>query len=172
MRRYLFALIALVVSSFGSIAAAQDAPKRPPNVIVFLADDLGYADLGFQGAKDVKTPHIDAIATNGVRFTNAYASCPVCAPTRAGMLTGRYQQRYGFEQNPSPQTPPNYGLPAHQVTLAEVLKGAGYVTGAFGKWHLGLRPNQHPMSRVFDEFFGFLAGRTTTTRWVKTGRRS
>jgi arylsulfatase A-like enzyme len=158
MRLALFSLIALV--GIAQAAHAQDAGKRSrPNVIIFLADDLGHADIGFQQrSKDVKTPNVDAIAKHGVRFTQAYVSCPVCAPTRAGLLTGRYQQRFGFEQNPSPQTPPNYGLPGDQVLLARLLKDAGYATGMVGKWHLGFEPEQHPMSQGFDEFFGFLAG--------------
>lgn len=155
MRSILAAVVIVLVAV--QVVVAQDA-KRQPNVIVFLADDLGYADLGVQGSPDAKTPNIDAIATGGVRFTNGYATCPVCAPTRAGLLTGRYQQRFGFEQNPSPQTPPNYGMPSDQVLLAKVLKDAGYATGIFGKWHLGFEPEQHPMSQGFDEFFGFLAG--------------
>jgi arylsulfatase A-like enzyme len=142
----------------GGGTESKAAASSRPNVIVILADDLGYADLGCQGSTDVKTPHIDSIAANGVRFTNGYASCPVCAPTRTGLLTGRYQQRFGFEQNPSPRTPPNYGLPVDEVTLANVLKDHGYVTGAIGKWHLGFEPEHHPMSRGFDEYFGFLAG--------------
>lgn len=136
------------------------AAPRKPNILLIVADDLGYADLGVQGCKDVPTPNIDTIARNGVRFTNGYVSCPVCSPTRAGLATGRYQQRFGHEFNPGPAqaSDPNFGLPLTEVTLASRMKSLGYATGAFGKWHLGYRPDYHPMKRGFDEFFGFLGG--------------
>lgn len=140
-----------------SAAAAQEAKK--PNIIVILADDLGYADIGAQGlSKDVKTPNVDALASAGTRFTNGYVSCPVCSPTRAGLLTGRYQQRFGHEVNPGPNQAADFGLPTDQVTIAKALQQAGYATGMVGKWHLGFKPEMHPMQRGFDEFFGFLAG--------------
>jgi len=129
-----------------------------PNIVVIVADDLGYADLGVQGCKDVPTPNIDSIAKNGVRFTNGYVSCPVCSPTRAGLQTGRYQQRFGHEFNPGPNPEDNFGLPLSEVTIGDRLKKAGYATGFVGKWHLGFKPEMHPMKRGYDEFFGFLAG--------------
>jgi arylsulfatase A-like enzyme len=131
---------------------------RPPNIVIILADDLGYADLGVQGASDLLTPHIDALAREGVRFPNGYVSGPVCAPTRAGLLTGRYQQRFGFEFNAPEARAADYGLPPGEATLAERLKAAGYATGMVGKWHLGFRPELTPPRRGFDEFFGFLSG--------------
>src|SRR5512142_618968 len=96
------------------------APQRKPNVLLIVADDLGYADLGVQGCKDVPTPNIDSIAKGGVRFTNGYVSCPVCSPTRAGLLTGRYQQRFGHEFNPGAQPPGStvFGLPLSEITIA------------------------------------------------------
>ena len=132
-----------------------------PNIIVIISDDMGYADIGCHGCKDIKTPNIDSIAQNGIRFTNGYVSCPVCSPTRAGLATGRYQQRFGHEYNTGP--PPgglrkHVGLPLTEITIADVLKSAGYVTGAVGKWHLGLSPHFHPFKRGYDEFFGFLHG--------------
>jgi arylsulfatase A-like enzyme len=138
---------------------AAGAPTRP-NIILIVADDLGYGDLGVQGCKDIPSPNIDSIARNGVRFTNGYVSCPVCSPTRAGLATGRYQQRFGHEVNPGPadNSDPNFGLPLTETTLATRLKSLGYATGAFGKWHLGYAPQFHPMKRGFDEFFGFLGG--------------
>ena len=155
------------------VAAAAEKPDgRRPNIIVIVADDLGWADIGVQGCKDVPTPQIDSIARNGVRFTNGYVSCPLCSPTRAGLTTGRYQQRFGHEFNPGqqgrlaggqPATKPTepattFGLPLDQVTLADRLKSAGYATGMVGKWHLGEKPAYRPLNRGFEEFYGFLGG--------------
>jgi len=138
---------------------AGEAPVRKPNVIVILADDLGYADVGLQGCTDIPTPHVDSIGRGGVRFTSGYVSHPFCSPTRAGLMTGRYQQRFGHENNPVYSTAlENVGLPLDQVTLPQTIKTAGYVTGMVGKWHLGAAPHFHPMKRGFDEFFGFLGG--------------
>lgn len=135
------------------------AAADKPNVIAIVADDLGYAELGFQGCTDVPTPHLDALAKSGVRCTSGYVSHPFCSPTRAGFLTGRYQQRFGHENNPKwdPEDR-NLGLPLDQVTLADALKQAGYATGAVGKWHLGAHPAFHPNKRGFDHYFGLLGG--------------
>jgi arylsulfatase A-like enzyme len=136
-------------------------PQEPqPNIVLILADDMGYADFGLQGCKDVPTPHIDSLAAKGIRFTDGYVSCPVCAPTRAGLMTGRYQQRFGFETNPGPEAyaDENFGLPRAETTMAERLKSAGYATGMVGKWHLGYKRELQPTERGFDEFFGFLSG--------------
>jgi arylsulfatase A-like enzyme len=104
----------------------------------------------------VKTPNIDALAAGGVHFTNGYVSSPVCSPMRAALLTGRYQQRFGFEWNPrGPKEELQFGLPLDQVTLPQQLKKAGYATGMFGKWHLGHGKGMLPHERGFDEFFGF-----------------
>lgn len=127
-------------------------------MVVILADDLGSADLGVQGATDLATPHIDSLAREGVRFPNGYVSAPVCAPTRAGLLTGRYQQRFGFEFNPPEPRAMDFGLPREEATLAERLKAKGYATGMVGKWHIGFRPELTPPQRGFDEYFGFLSG--------------
>lgn len=141
-------------------AAAPLAAARRPNVIMILADDLGYAGIGVQGCKDVPTPRIDSIAASGVRFTSGYVSCPVCSPTRAGLMTGRYQQRFGHEFNPGPadQAEENFGLPLSETTIADRMKALGYRTGMVGKWHLGYKPDLHPTKRGFEEFFGFLGG--------------
>ncbi len=135
------------------------ATTRRPNVIVILADDLGYADVGFTGCKDIPTPHIDTLAAHGVRCTSGYVSHSFCSPTRAGLMTGRYQQRFGHENNPAwlPEDT-KVGLPVNQTTVADVMKSAGYVTGAIGKWHLGAAPCFHPNERGFTEYFGFLGG--------------
>jgi arylsulfatase A-like enzyme len=147
----------------GSVCVGQTsaAKRKRPNVVVIISDDMGYADIGCHGCKDIATPNIDSIARSGIRFTNGYVSCPVCSPTRAGLATGRYQQRFGHEFNTGP--PPgglreNVGLPLTEVTIADVLKSAGYATGAVGKWHLGMAPHFHPFKRGYDEFFGFLHG--------------
>jgi len=135
------------------------AETRKPNIIVIIADDLGYADVGFQGCKDIPTPNIDSLAQNGVRFTNGYVSHPWCAPTRAGIVTGRYQQRFGFEHNPRFDFKDELaGLPEDEITIAQILKQAGYVCGLVGKWHLGAHPKFHPTKRGFHEFFGFRGG--------------
>ncbi len=129
-----------------------------PNVVVIVADDLGYSDVGVQGNKDVPTPHIDSIAGNGLRFTSGYVSCPVCSPTRAGLMTGRYQQRFGHEFNPGPLAPQNFGLPLTEKTIGDRMKALGYTTGWIGKSHLGNREDYLPQKRGFDQFFGFLGG--------------
>ena len=137
----------------GSLLAAASA--RQPNILFIVGDDMGYADVGFHGCKDIPTPNLDTLAASGVRFTNGYVSGPYCSPTRAGLLTGRYQQRFGHEFNPGGG---KQGLPVTETTIANRLKAAGYVTGLVGKWHLGSLPEMHPQQRGFDEFFGFLGG--------------
>jgi len=133
------------------------AAESKPNVIVIISDDAGYADFSMQGSKNFPTPHIDSIAANGVRFTDGYVSAAVCSPSRAGIMTGRYQQRFGHEKNVLPGNPAQ-GLPVTEKTFADALKANGYRTMAIGKWHLGSAPKFHPLSRGFDEFYGFLSG--------------
>lgn len=130
------------------------AMAAPPNILLIVGDDMGYADVGFHGCKDIPTPHLDALAKSGVRFTSGYVTGPYCSPTRAGLLTGRYQQRFGHEFNPAGEQ----GMPVTETTIADRLKSAGYVTGLVGKWHLGAKPEMHPLKRGFDEYFGFLGG--------------
>lgn len=145
-----------------SVSIALDAiAHSKPNVLVILADDLGYGELGCQGfTSQIPTPNIDSIAVGGVRFTSGYVSGPYCSPTRAGFMTGRYQQRFGHEFNPGPaQTADqSFGLPPDETTIAQRLKEAGYATGWFGKSHLGYEPPFHPFKRGFDEYYGFLGG--------------
>jgi arylsulfatase A-like enzyme len=131
-----------------------------PNLIVIMADDLGYSDVGFNGCKDIPTPNIDSIASNGVRCTNGYVSYSVCGPSRAGFITGRYQQRFGFERNPQYKpNDPDMGLTRKEKTIAELLAPVGYHSGIIGKWHLGAHaPTSHPMKRGFNEFYGHLGG--------------
>jgi arylsulfatase A-like enzyme len=139
-----------------SLAMAAE-PQRKPNVIVILGDDMGYADVGFHGCKDIPTPHIDALARSGVKFTNGYVSGPYCSPTRAALLAGRYQTRFGHEFNPGGVQPTKAGMPLTEVTIADRMKAAGYRTGLIGKWHLGM-DERHPQKRGFDDFYGFLGG--------------
>src|SRR5699024_7087073 len=115
--------------------SAKDAKPSRPNLLLIVADDLGYGELGCYGGKEIPTPNLDALARDGVRCTDGYVTCPVCAPTRAALLTGRYQQRFGLEFNPGTRarSPADYGLPADQPTLAERLRVAGYATGMVGK---------------------------------------
>ncbi len=129
---------------------AQARPERP-NIIVILSDDHGFHDLGCQGARDLKTPHLDAIAESGIRFTNWYSNAPMCAPSRAALLTGKYPQNAGVPIN-------GVHLPETSRTLATHLKQAGYSTGAVGKWHLGDHKSSSPLSHGFDRFFGFHSG--------------
>ncbi len=147
-----------LVFTFATICAVASAAERP-NILVIVADDLGYHDVGFQGSKDIPTPHLDALATGGIVCTDGYVSHPVCSPCRAGLLTGRYQQRFGHERNPNywPDDEKS-GLPTDQILLPKVLKDAGYVTGGIGKWHEGAHPKFHPIERGFTDWYGFIGG--------------
>jgi arylsulfatase A-like enzyme len=130
-----------------------------PNVVLLVADDLGYADLSVQGATELTTTNIDRLAVDGVRLTNNYANHPVCSPSRAALMTGKYQHRFGFENNPPRQGPnAGVGVPVTETMLAERLKSAGYATGMIGKWHIGAAPEKVPTARGFDTFYGFLGG--------------
>lgn len=176
-RRALFGLLTL--ATFLVTNHATTAAERP-NVVMVLADDLGYADLGCMGG-DLRTPHLDRLAREGVRFTDFYSNAPVCTPTRCALMTGRYQQRVGLEWAmgftaeqfrregetwvPEPDKL-GLGLPTAETSLARMLKSAGYGTGAFGKWHLGFKPEYSPNRHGFDEYFGTLLGHTDYYRYV------
>jgi arylsulfatase A-like enzyme len=136
----------------------QSEPSKP-NIIIIIADDAGYVDFGFMGSKDLETPHLDNLAKNGVIFTDAHVTASVCAPSRAGLLTGKYQQRFGFEANGTGYANSgDIGLSDDVITMATIFKQNNYKTIAIGKWHLGGTPSDHPNQRGFDEFYGFLAG--------------
>jgi arylsulfatase A-like enzyme len=156
---YLGAL-GLAALALGAVGAARAAEKRPPNVIIILADDIGYGEYGFQGNREVPTPNIDSIAGSGVRFTQAYVSAPYCSPSRAGLMTGRYQTRFGHEFNGADHAGKKrveraeFGLPLTERTIADRFSELGYATCAIGKWHLGDSPRHLPMSRGFGEFYG------------------
>ena len=148
-------MISLRAGTLGFVCAlAIGAHAEKPNILMIVGDDMGYADVGFHGCKDIPTPNLDALAASGVKFTNGYVTGPYCSPTRAGLLSGRYQTRFGHEFNPSG----DQGLPLTETTLANRMKAVGYTTGLVGKWHLGAMPEMRPMKRGFDEFFGFLGG--------------
>ncbi|MSU80745.1 MAG: sulfatase [Gemmataceae bacterium] len=151
--RILLTFLTIIIVTNGVLA--QDKKKRPPNIVILLADDLGYADVGFQGCKDIPTPNIDALAKSGTRFTSGYVSGPYCSPTRAGLLTGRYQNRFGHEFNPAGG---KQGMPTNQVTMAQRMAALGYATALIGKWHLGSDAKMTPTERGFQDYFGFLGG--------------
>jgi arylsulfatase A-like enzyme len=157
------ALIVLAVAHTGIWALAAEGQR--PNVVFLIADDLGYADIGVQGNKDIPTPNIDGLARGGLRFTSGYVSGPYCSPTRAGLLTGRYQQRFGHEFNPG-RTGANgeaIGLSLKETTIGDRFKALGYRTGLVGKWHQGFSAEYNPVNRGFDEHFGFLSAARSYT---------
>ena len=142
-----------VVGFSGLVSGQALAVDQHPNIVLIVADDLGYGDVSIQGAAEFSTPHLDSIARQGIRFTDGYVSASLCSPSRAGFLTGRYQERFGHEvlfwNNNN-----NVGLPVGEVTIADRLKDAGYITGMVGKWHLGKEKPFFPITRGFMEFFG------------------
>jgi arylsulfatase A len=153
MKRLSLCLIPLL---YCSVLQAQ--PARP-NIIFIMTDDAGYGDLGSYGATDVRTPVLDQLARDGVRFTDFYSNGATCSPTRAGLMTGRYQQRYGIDAPlPHAASSNGLGLEPSGHSLPTLLKGAGYNTALMGKWHLGHRPEQSPEAHGFDYFFGFKSG--------------
>lgn len=153
---------ALFLGASAAGARAADAPAgAKPNFVIILADDLGYCDTGLYGCKDIPTPNINSIAAHGTLFTDGYVTAGTCSPSRAALMTGRYQERYGFEFNAGPlprSIRGEFGLPLTEITLAQELKTAGYATGMVGKWHIGMVERFHPMNRGFQEYFGFLFG--------------
>jgi len=144
--------ISMVIFSF--LSCTEQQPKERPNILLILSDDAGYNDFGFQGSKEMLTPNIDKLARNGIVFENAYVTASVCSPSRAGLLTGGYQQRFGHEAN----LEKGFGMDPNEVTLAEALKKLNYRTGIFGKWHLGSEEHLHPNKCGFDEFYGMRSG--------------
>lgn len=154
--------IIVIVLLCQQLLVAQDKP----NIILLFADDAGYADFGFQGSHEMITPNLDKLAKQGVRFTQAYVTHPTCGPSRAGLITGKSQYRFGYEENNVPGfmsavsavDGTEMGLPVEEVTMADYLKKQGYATAVFGKWHLGGADRFHPTKRGFDEFYGFRGG--------------
>ena len=159
----LYVLMILSISCSNKKTVNQKQTKgdktEKPNIIIILVDDAGYVDFGFMGSPDLKTPYIDSLALSGVKFTDAHVSASVCAPSRAGLITGQYQQRFGFEANHTGDVNSgDIGLAKDVKTMASVFKDNNYNTIAIGKWHLGAKEYNHPNNRGFDEFYGFLAG--------------
>lgn len=151
----LLLICGVLVGCHSATQTDEPAETDRPNIVILLVDDAGYADFGFMGSTDLSTPNLDQLAENGMIFTDAHVSASVCGPSRAGLITGRYQQRFGFECNPSPGFT---GLDTTVQTIAERLQLAGYTTAHFGKWHLGNGPENWPNARGFDYSWGFLAG--------------
>jgi len=168
MTRFLRTVITAFVLSCCMLCRAAEKP----NILIIVSDDQGYADAGFQGSRDLKTPHLDALAASGVRCVSGYVTYPVCSPSRAGLLTGRYQARFGHENNPVyDPLDRKEGLPLTETLLPQVLKSAGYHTGWIGKWHLGSAPEFVPWARGFDESFGFIGGGHRFTGWKPNERQ-
>ena len=165
----LLAIPLLVASVSSRIAAQSEARSAPrPNVVLVLMDDMGYGDIGSYGVTDAKTPNVDRLAREGIRLTNAYANASTCSPTRAGLISGQYQQRYGIEWPLGADRGDSArGLPATGTTLPALLKKAGYTTGLIGKWHLGFKTEFGPNAHGFDEFFGFRSGALDYYRHVR-----
>ena len=153
--RWLRPIMALVVG--GMLCLSGQAAERPPNVILIYADDQGSVDLNCYGSKDLYTPHLDQLAKEGIRFSQFYSAAPVCSPSRAAVLTGRFPQHAGVPGNVSSQQG-HEGMPSHQTTMAEMFKASGYVTGHIGKWHLGYTPATMPNAQGFDHSFGHMGG--------------
>lgn len=164
MMKYLLAITICALAIWSAVGAETGAEQ--PNIVLILADDAGYADFGFHGSKVMQTPNLDRLARTGLRFTQGYVAHPTCGPSRAGLMTGRYPQRFGYEENNVPgYMSPNsallgddMGLPSDEVTMADHLRSLGYTTGVIGKWHLGNADRFHPLKRGFDEFVGFRGG--------------
>ena len=146
----------LVVGVMGACGVAL-APERPPNFVVIFIDDMGYGDIGPFGSTVNRTPHLDRMAAEGIKLTSFYAAAPLCTPSRAALLTGSYPKRVGLAWGSQFATlfpGDRWGLHPSEVTIAEVLREAGYATGGFGKWHLGDQPEFLPTAQGFDEYYG------------------
>ncbi|GAA5510834.1 sulfatase-like hydrolase/transferase [Novipirellula caenicola] len=180
-------IIAMFFVVLGSVAALADTPAKP-NIVLLFADDAGYGDFGFHGSHHFKTPHLDKLAKSGIRLSQFYVTGATCGPSRAGMLSGRYQQRFGYEEInvPGIMSPHSkllddeMGLPTDIKMMGNYLQDLGYRTAVFGKWHMGVADRYHPLRRGFDEFYGFRGGarsffaypdpsRTAHENWMERG---
>jgi len=157
-RQFLIAICSAALVTSTALPLPGAGKERKPNIIIILADDYGYGDVGCYGSKRFRTPHIDALAAGGLSFTDFHSNGAVCSPTRAALLTGRYQQRTGISGVVTAAGHRHTGLDLEETSFAEVLKPAGYVTALFGKWHLGYLPDFNPVRQGFDEFIGYVSG--------------
>ena len=158
------------LASMAAVETSAQAAAPKPNIVIILSDDQGRGDVGFNGCREIPTPNLDALATTDVVFNSGYASHPYCSPSRAGLLTGRYQQRFGHECNPGAMGEDMAaGLPLNETFLSNILKDHGYWTGAIGKWHLGDASQFWPIRRGFDDWFGFSGG--GMSYWGDVGKR-
>lgn len=163
-------LLMITLASFAHGTESKEGTPskehKKPNIVFIFSDDAGYGDFGFHGNKVMKTPNLDKLAAEGVRFEQGYVSDPTCGPSRAGLLTGRYQQRFGFEENNVPGymsknsalDGDQMGVPVEEKMMSDYLKDQGYTSAYYGKWHLGGADKYHPLNRGFDEFYGFRGG--------------
>lgn len=171
MRKIIPSLALALFLQVGACAQTPQAEEQSsqldrPNIVLLFADDAGYADFGFQGSNVIKTPHLDALAAQGTVFSQGYVTDATCGPSRAGLITGRYQQNFGYQEInvPGYMSPSSkylgddMGLPLDEETIADKLKSLGYKSAVFGKWHLGDADRYHPLNRGFDEFYGFRGG--------------
>lgn len=159
IRLYTIIVLITVFSFYGCTEKnAKQLKDNPPNIILIMADDLGYSDIGCYGNKMISTPNLDRLASEGMRFTDYHSNGAVCSPTRAALMTGKYQQRVGIEGVITAAHNRTGGLALSETTVAEALKKAGYVTGMFGKWHLGYPEKYNPTHQGFDEFGGYVSG--------------
>jgi len=161
-RRNFLKTLSLTAASFAlpgcARFAAQHTPNKKPNIILIMADDLGYGDISCYGSTIINTPNIDRLAKAGMKFKDFHSNCPVCSPTRAALVTGRYQQRSGVEGVVTAKNHRDKGMPLKEKTFAELLKPAGYTSAIFGKWHLGYLPKFNPVTQGFDDFVGYVSG--------------
>ncbi len=158
-RKPLLMLFYSVIFLFFYACNSTDSPvQAKPNIVIIMADDLGFADVGYNGCKDIPTPHIDKLAESGAIFSSGYVSGPMCGPSRAGFITGRMQSTFGWYGNPGAPLDEKQGLPSTVKTIAAYMQEQGYVTGGVGKWHMGTAPHQHPNQMGYDHWYGFLSG--------------
>ena len=153
-------ILLLVVAQLDCLATEQSTTSRQPHIVILLADDLGWGDVGYHGS-EIKTPHIDALAAAGTRLSRFYVM-PVCSPTRGALMTGRYPSRLEGLGAPL-HTPSKNGLTSGEITMAEILKSKGYTTACIGKWHLGHQPEHYPTRHGFDYYYGTPLGHMFST---------
>ncbi|MBT6004904.1 MAG: sulfatase-like hydrolase/transferase, partial [Prolixibacteraceae bacterium] len=149
----------LILIVFPILFSCVSNKENPPNIILIMADDMGYGDISCFGSEFIQTPVLDKMASEGIKFTDYHSNGAVCTPTRAALMTGNYQQRAGLEGVIYAALDKRmFGIQDSEKTIAEIFKDAGYSTGIFGKWHLGYQPEYNPVHHGFDEFYGYVSG--------------